>query len=753
MEAVRRNERIEQYEPNREEKKLFFFSEKVNDKEFHRCSLCHPEKTKCQFGDHSRYDEKNFKPDDSIYRANKTSVSEAAISHFDKVHSAAVGAMGKSEFEECFLKPAQRAHGLTPAISAMERVVYDELNCQLNARQEYGLSLALQYVNLSIFNSTMWLKATRKFRPHKVGCYESALALCHEVRDICRNAALKDLVSTAGKNIPVYAALDKGTIYQGMIAYVIVAKGKPIIWRIASMSEQRYSSGATKEALSTEIKEMYAALKNLGVKLVSVVTDNASNMRAAKEAVIADTPLVCLPCFAHLAQLVVEDVRNSKDHGHEIALAVDEAKQKRTKLLAASDGAIRPPCPVATRWMYDFRLLNYFAAEREKADVDRRFDKGWDPTGAELNRQKRVLELLRPAAEFTDYVQRDNATLLEALCALSLFTESSVMKHALFARINFIDPRQVVVKGPKPVSFFCNAAFILCLLAPNFNIGGFIGNNHLMMMDVHTVFAAVLSEPTFAKFMKENDIEGIKVLSEVGIGHEAMATNLRRLYQCGQFYASKMCAETYKKCFDAPTLAGAFSETWKLLSLLGNMLPTEAVCERAFSILKRIKHGQASTMKVENAAAMLEIRFLAAKAWNEPAEDDFRPIFFSNNNNKKKSKPTYFLSSEIAQVFVRRAVVEFQSNSEMNANKACLHCGKPFQQNSQTIQCKNEWCAKTWHIGCLAAGNGLADEVTFEPGMFQCRDCWSAELHGETVQVDDDEEQEEDDEEDEEEDE
>lgn len=221
----------------RDEKKMFFFPNKNEDVLFYRCGLCHPAMTNCRFeaGLPLVPATFNLKNVDSNYRGNCNSVPGAAITHFDLVHEATICAFGTEDFMHYYYKPAQAAHGIKSADKAMTHTVYPELNCQLDAEEEYGFSLALQYQNLSIFNNKMWQKATNAFRPFKIGCYASALSLCHRVRDKCRAAALEDLAS---KGTVVYAALDKGVIYQGMIAFVIVGLGKPIIWRIASMRGQ-----------------------------------------------------------------------------------------------------------------------------------------------------------------------------------------------------------------------------------------------------------------------------------------------------------------------------------------------------------------------------------------------------------------------------------------------------------------------------------------------------------------------------------
>lgn len=716
MQAQRRD-RPEPYKPTPDEIKHFFFKELDGDKLYYRCSLCHPNETKCTF-DKVVHD-RNYKPKDSTYRANKTSVPESAVTHFVTVHTVSVGAGGKTEFTDNFLAVVLRTQGLTPIVESAKHVVFEELNCQLDSSQAYGLSLALQFQNLSVFDDALWKKATLKTRPKDVGCYRTALDLCHNVRDVCRTAALKDLASKG----PVYACCDKGTIYQGMIAFIIVGAGKPIIWRIASMEEDRYKEGATADALAKEIADMYHGLVALNIQLVSFVTDNASNMRSAKALVSKDIPLVCLPCFAHLGQLVVEDVRSSREYKSDIERVLEEAKNKRTRILAETDGVVRPPCPVATRWLYDFRLLNYFEIERNKPDeVPRRFDAKYDATGRELARQTEVLNLLRPAAEFTDYIQRDSATLLEGLCALSLFTKNERMKDALLSRIRYNDGG-----GHQLVSFVCPATFFICLLSPNLNIGSLLkppyDDDSTKITDLHTVVTAIISDPVFDIFLKRNKVNPATLIIELGATPPDLLRNLRRLWTVGQYQFERMSAEMYKRCYTAsPDLKSHFVETWKLLSLLCNMLPTEAVCERAFSILKRIKHGPASTMKVENAAAIAEIRFLAAKGWNEPPEEEFGPLLDNGPAGN------YVLATEIAQEFVMNVLNKYIATSVKNANDKCLHCDKKLNDGTNTTQCRIDTCAKTWHNACLAAGNGLEDFPTFEPGKFLCRECAMKQL-------------------------
>ena len=200
----------------------------------------------------------------------------------------------------------------------------------------------------------------------------------------------------------------------------------------------------------------------------------------------------------------------------------------------------------------------------------------------------------------------------------------------------------------------------------------------------------------------------------------------------------------------------------KFLQRLAKMLPSEAMCERIFSILKRVISAQRSRLTVENAAAALEARFLSQQNWNvelPPQVSDldvFGRIFEEVKDDEEEEEEEEDenqhpdgvvveedaavvvenkMTAEVAMSIVSAAVGVYLDVSDTKGSKKCEHCKVPFTSailNSRfgTIQCKNQSCAKRWCYQnnrnivarCSVDGNGLCEAPTND-GHWECLEC------------------------------
>lgn len=194
-----------------------------------------------------------------------------------------------------------------------------------------------------------------------------------------------------------------------------------------------------------------------------------------------------------------------------------------------------------------------------------------------------------------------------------------------------------------------------------------------------------------------------------------------------------------------------FPKIAKLLVSICSILPTEALCERMFSIIKKIVHPQSSRMTVENAAAVLEVRFLSDQKVLAPEakqerividvdddedddaveieDDDTVAVDGCDNDVDKKYEPR--MTPEVCLDIVRFCVDDYQAVSNQNGNLKCKRkdCTSRWRKAdiidpTKVIQCNNQHCGTRWCLAkeCVCTDNGL-DEIPENDGQWKCRGC------------------------------
>lgn len=210
------------------------------------------------------------------------------------------------------------------------------------------------------------------------------------------SAALKHMRSST-------LAIDIGTVHSRYLAFVVISRGRALFFKMVDDKDERVNGHFTTAAMRTVVKDVIAELKARGVEVNAIVADNASNMQGLgnteteTEELRSRLPCV-IRCACHVLQLAVKDIQPVWESAWKISeQLIDQHKIK----LSSND----------TRWNSKFRMI-----ERALAI------EGISPN--HLRELSDAFTVLHPFAVATDYLQRDDARMLDAVCVIE-----SLMEH------------------------------------------------------------------------------------------------------------------------------------------------------------------------------------------------------------------------------------------------------------------------------------------------------------------------------------
>ena len=308
-----------------------------------------------------------------------------------------------------------------------------------------------------------------------------------------------------------------------------------------------------------------------------------------------------IPCHAHSAQLIANDIINGDV---DLQDARTKSRKFRVEVLFDSKHQVRLPAANETRWSSDERLMAAILRDREKKEP--RISQTLHDT-LDITQLQHFTNTLRPIREYTNLVQRDDATLFEAIAGLQLLLSAGTpVAEATEIRITS--------------TFLCDATFLFCFFSPCFNLKKFLKDDDAAdeedtMADLSSCVQAALESQAISNLCSQIGIETLDLITEIGLKSrdsplKARMTEFYSLY--GKFHAPALDANYHRKLFSVGTsiYKQTFPNWSKLMLALSSMLPTEASCERVFSILKKIITPEKSRMSEENAAALCEIRML-----------------------------------------------------------------------------------------------------------------------------------------------
>jgi hypothetical protein len=198
---------------------------------------------------------------------------------------------------------------------------------------------------------------------------------------------------------------------------LLVAQGKSYYWCSISNKSERNTATWLAAALSPVIR----SIEEQGIAVISFVADNEEVMSATHRRLEPEfAPLLRIPCAAHTLQLVVKKIMlaspfkqlveeyiemlNHFSGSKQLRLALDKAQP-------SDNMARRLIRPCDTRWSYtlfsidrSIKLQKYIGAAQ--------FLHGLPPKEAHFWQQlAEIAAILRPFADATDVLQRDNAVL------------------------------------------------------------------------------------------------------------------------------------------------------------------------------------------------------------------------------------------------------------------------------------------------------------------------------------------------------
>ena len=347
------------------------------------------------------------------------------------------------------------------------------------------------------------------------------------LRNKMREAKLK---STTFKNKVGYFGIDKGTIYKGMMAFVLVVDDnrvekrtvaggveeveklvkRVLLWKIEPTDHgELYANGATAEAICKNIMEEIKDASKQGIDIRCVTTDNAANMRKSLNL----AGVLRIPCHAHSAQLIGGDIIGADPRMIDIQA---KARKFRLDALYESKHQVRLPAANETRWSSDERLMNSILRDREKISTP-----GVEPRiSKELHNTLNVLHLqnftntLSPIGKYTNLVQRDNATLFEAIAGLGPLLNSPINVVAAATRNRITS------------TFLCDASLLFCFFNPAFSMNRFLKENGddddektFALVDLGACITGVLDGPAVTGLCKQLGIDPLRLKIEMSFSN------------------------------------------------------------------------------------------------------------------------------------------------------------------------------------------------------------------------------------------
>lgn len=564
--------------------------------------------------------------------------------------------------------------------------------------------------------------------------------------DLHRRLRAEQLKANKGRMCTL--AIDKGTIERKEImAFTLHFFGdtSPFLWKLNDISLdanynvvdenlQKTGTSATGSAIAADIISSYAQLKELGILVVAIVTDNGANMLAAVRIAAAahhrgrrQCPIVSIPCFAHTAQLAVRDAVSSRA---EWIRLIQRAKAIRAALLPPRDGfsmCLPECCP--TRWSSEMRLIIAILRHHGSFPPEHQFSQ------QEFRLARQFVDEFDPARIFTNFVQRDKASFGESLCGLSTLFGGEALGATLEDRA---------------LTFYSPIAIIFCFFSPSFHFPTFITDlqgadraneiSDLISIVNRSIDAIAPFIDSLHEFRRAQGhdpltitVAGLK--SEVGGNVNAFDAKYglrRRLCEIND-------GVTWSKWFgmlDNPTsiFNQHFPHSTALILVLKDVCPTEASCERVFSLLKKVMRRQRSRLTVDNAAAALEITFLMNSKWelaktvegeddDEVADEGIGPAGGGEDGDRNEEPE---LTRNIAVAMLDGAIKKYRKEAEANGDVRCPKC-KNRLQDQTTLQCTRCHSRTCWILDCAKKLSPSMTELPAveELGTWLCDNCYS----------------------------
>jgi len=605
------------------------------------------------------------------------------------------------------------------------------------------LSLVLQHSPFNIVESPLYRFCRPEIESNHLKDADSVLKGLHSLRDSLRTQVVKKHL----RNRVVHLAYDKGTVYKGTIAWVITWDEQAMIWRLTPTdSAGRYEGGVTAKAIAGEIDEIFRELKSFSCTLHDVVSDNAANVLGAGKEAAKNIGILPGFCFAHAAQLCVKDV--IAKHADFVAV-IEEAKKTRMDTLFATKWEVRLPECNDTRWNSQYRLVKAILDDRKKIveegktnRIPRQFHT------ADVAKQQKIVDILASASHFTNILQKNGATLLEAVCSMSLLYSPSVANRKDISDATFTRMSKTFDSIP---------LFFLILFSPLFSIAEFKAKYraaliskklnasddavHCGVCDLFNLLCVKFD--ALAIFAAENGFSLGDIKKQVGYKVEEFENNMKKFEDSvAALFDRTVTAVNYRKVLGSEKsfYSTDFGNLKMLLIRFAQFLPSEAVCERVFSILKKIIAPQRSRMDVANAAAVLEIRFLVNNnKWDESdlpcfhqtAQDRVDMLEYEENCVPSQDEtPEVCLNSEFVHDYILQHVTTYQLDAESKTAEKCPHCHINFRRNNvETLQCRTcntRWCydAEDFHgeSNCARIVNKFVNPPEAN-GNWICRTC------------------------------
>ncbi len=309
-------------------------------------------------------------------------------------------------------------------------------------------------------------------------------------------------------------AIDVGTVFHRYLVGCLVERGNVFAFLVQS-DEEMQDGRMTCASIKASVQEAIANLKELGVRVVAVVADNASNMQGIQdqvpEAVARDDDIVSESeeeldeDWAGLPDLKRDDAENKlvkafveenerdpilfvqRCVAHVIQLMVNKDLEKHWRKLAdsmlalAQTKGIKITSHNETRWSSRFRTL--CEAHIKLADhLSKR----------EATAVKNAILFLEPFHEATQHIQSDSATMVDTLVCLqhlhdkfsaaetvSGTVSNATVRGVIEARIEFL----INGKGSTPSPLYACAVWFLPI---------FERHSEVAMLLFHTVVLPVL---------------------------------------------------------------------------------------------------------------------------------------------------------------------------------------------------------------------------------------------------------------------
>jgi uncharacterized protein YlaI len=448
----------------------------------------------------------------------------------------------------------------------------------------------------------------------------------------------------------------------------------------------------------------YDALMRLGMRVTGVCTDNAANMLKGVREAARERPIIGVPCFAHSAQLFVKDSFDQRERWTAVSarckdIRVDVVRQRVKP-------SLRLPEANDTRWNSTYRLVKAVVAAQDA----QKLEAANELCPADLRTANEMIKSLGPVKTFTDIVQADSATLLDALCAFDLLFELQKGNNARF----FAE-----IMEDRCHTFVCEATTVICAMSPSFSFADVVGApradllGHLTNIVTSDHIRNLLSPQLRVSLEAE-----VKALPE---RHAELwpATCIEK----------GVSTKSFRKALASTAMQAAMPALAELTRVLCSVLATEASCERVFSIVKKIVNSQRTKLLPENVMSCLQVNYLLRDLQTLEPDAATREVLPNDADDDAidvDEKRDVVLTNRVTKLFVEAAISEYQRIAAEEENDKC-ECGVAFaRQQKPKIQCRV--CNRSWHIlECAKKFNQLRDEPV-NNGQWMCTSCKKKEI-------------------------